>query len=661
MKNPVATYRFGKFTLQTADRRLSSDGHEVYLRPKTYDTLLYLLERHGHLVGKQELLDTVWADVEVTENALTRCIKEARAALSDEVQHPAFLRTIPRLGYEFIADVERLEEPSNGEVVEEELRAVRVVTTEGEADAESGPPVWVEDSAAVAVSRPRMLLAQRAPNKTPIVFGTVAGVVVLAIAVSLAVNLHGLRDRVLKRVRSPRVASLAVLPLENLTGSEKQDYLSEGLTEEIITELARLDPARLGVIARASVMKFKTNRPDVGEIGRQLGVDYVLEGAVRSGSERLAITVQLIRVSDQTHLWAQEYELNPDDPLSWERSVAERTASALSIELLPAVQKRHAGKHAIKPEAREAYLRGRYLLANRDFATFTQALEYFQKAIESEPEYAEAYGGMADAYWLLGTYGVFQRNEVVPKAKAAATKALALDDTLTDARRTLASIRYEYDLDFAGAGKDFRSAIESNANDAGTHQWYAGYLAAMGEFDEAIREAKKAAQLNPLSLNVSVDLGRAYYFARQYDLAIAQFRKTLQLDPNFARAHSQLGMALLEKGQYDEALAEIRTGLGSSHGVSIWLGHAYARAGKTAEAKEQLAAQLDQWKSRHTIADGIALTYVGLGDKDQAFAWLETDLENHGSVYMIKAWPYWDPLRSDPRYRDLLRRIGLPN
>jgi len=285
-------------------------------------------------------------------------------------------------------------------------------------------------------------------------------------------------------------------------------------------------------------------------------------------------------------------------------------------------------------------------------------LQYFNKAAEVEPEYAEAYGGLADAYLLMGAYQLLPKTEAVPKAKAAALKALALDDSLAEPRRTLADIRWEYDLDIPGAGKDFRSAIEANTNDSGSHEWYSAYLSSIGEFDEAIAEMKKAAQLDPLSLNVNVDLGRAYYFARQYDLAIAQFRKTLELDANFARTHSQLGLALLEKGQYDEALAELRTGAGGP--TSIWLGYAYARAGKIAEAKKQLAFQLDVWKTWHNNAAAIASTYVGLGDKDQAFAWLEKDLQNHGSVYMIKAWPYWDPLRSDPRYQDLLRRIGLP-
>lgn len=651
MKAPDATYRFGKFTLKTGDRRLSREGQEVYLRPKTYDTLLYLLERQGHLVTKQELLDAVWADVEVTENALTRCIKEARAALHDEVQNPLFLRTIPRLGYEFIAEVERWQEPADGEVVEEELHVVRVVATEEDANGEAGLPA--------AARLPAVFSNSLLPGGRRVLNPRLVAISALFL-LGLSAAAYWVWTSSAKAAHSPKRVMLAVLPFQNLTGSETQDYLSDGLTEEIITELARVDPARMGVIARTSVMKFKGAAQDIKQAGLQLGVDYILEGAVRSGPQRLGITAQLIRVSDQTHLWAQEYHLDPGDPLAWERDVAERTADALSVELLPSVQKRYASVRNVKPEAREAYLRGRYLLSHRDATMFEQALEYFQRAAESEPEYAEAYAGMANAYLLLGAYGISPKAEVVPKAKDAALKALALDSSLTAARRTLATIRYEYDLDFSGAGKDFRGAIESNPNDAGTHQWYSAYLSAMGESDEAIREARKAAQLDPLSLHVSVDVGRAYYFARQYDLAIAQFRKTLELEPNFARAHSQLGMALVEKGQYDEALAEIRSGIGPSGTVSSWLGYAYARAGKTAEAKEQLAAQLNGWKMSHKDAYGIALTYTGLGNKDEAFAWLTKDLEDHGAVYMIKAWPCWDSLRADPRYGDLLRHLALP-
>ena len=624
-------YEFGPFRVDPRERLLWRDGEALPLTPKAFETLLALVRNSGHLMLKNELMQAVWPDSFVEEVNLSQNISTLRKTLGDTVGENRYIVTVPGRGYRFAEKVKVVgEEQAEASLVVESPTSKHLVIQE------QSPPLTP-------------LFVRR---KSPMRFTVLGALLALLVA---AIGAYWLWTSRANAAHSSNRVMLAVLPFANMTGSETQEYLSDGLTEEIITELARLDPARVAVISRTSVMKFKRGS-DLTQVRQQLGVDYVLEGALRSGSQRLGITVQLIRMSDQTHLWAQEYEIDPGDPLAWERNVAERTADALRLKLLPSVQRRHASVHTIKPEAREAYVRGRFLLAHRDASTFAQALEYFQKAAESEPDYAEAQAGIADAYFLLGNYGILNKSEAGPKAKAAALKALALDDTLTGPRRTLAGIRYEYELDFTGAGKDFRSAIESNANDAGAHQWYAGYLAAMGEFNEAIQEAKKAAELDPLSLHASVDLGRAYYFARQYDLAIAQFRKTLELDPNFARAHSQLGMALLEKGQYDEALAEIRKGV--SGGVSIWLGYAYARAGKRAEAKEQLAAQLDRWRSLHDNAFGIASTYLGLGDKDEAFLWLEKDLQQ--GAYMIKAWPYWDPLRSDPRYQDLLRRMGLP-
>jgi len=612
--------RFGPFEVDRQTGELCKGERRIRLQEQPLQILLLLLERRGGLVTREELRERLWSDDTIVDfdHSLNTAVGKLRQALDDDPDAPRALETLPRRGYRLIIPV---------------------------APGEESPPGQGGGTQLMRVSRRILHLRNFA-----------IALVLLLILSALAYWHWNSR---LAQSHPPKRVLLAVLPFANLTGSEQQDYLSDGLTEEIITQLARLDPTRLGVIARSSSTKFKG--ASIADVGRQLGADYVLEGAVRSGSQRLGITVQLVRVSDQTQLWAEEYDPNVGDTLSLERSVAEHTAHALSLALLPAVQKRYASARPVRPEAREAYLRGRFLLSHGNAPTFQTALEYLQKATDYEPEYADAYAGIADAYILLGNYRLLQQTKAQPKAKAAALRALALDDTLTAARRALASVRWEYELDIPGAGKDFRSAIEGNANDVAAHQWYAAYLSSTGEFDEAIREMKKAAELDPLSLHVGVDLGRALYFARQYDPAIAQFRKVLELDPNLARAHSQLGMALLEKGQYDEALSELRTGIALSGGPSSWLGHAYARAGKKEEAKKQLAAQLELWKKFHTDAYGIALTYMGLGDSDQAFAWLEKDLENHGSVYMIKAYPCWDLLHSDPRYRDLLRRIGLPS
>lgn len=614
--------RFGPFGLDLETGELHNGDLKVRLQQQPLEILTLLLERRGGLVTRDELRARLWSDGTIVDfdHSLNTAVRKLRQALDDDPDHPRFLETLPRRGYRLIVPVAPREEPP------------------------PEPAVRPEPSPA------RRILPS---------FGNTA--IAAALLLGLLAGAYRLWNSRFGAAHPPKRVMLAVLPFENLTGNENQEYWSDGLTDEMITELARFDPARLGVIARSSVMKYKGASPDLAAVGRGLGVDYVLEGAVRSSPQRLRITVQLVRVRDQTQLWAEGYDASPADLLSVEYSVAERTADALSLKLLPAVQNRHASARPIKPEAREAYLRGRFLLSNGNSETFEQALADFEKAAEVEPDYAQAYAGIADAYILLGNYAILSRSEATPKAKSAALRALALDQTLTSARLDVADIRWEVEWDFAGARTEFRRAIEDNPNDAHAHQWYGDYLGATGDFDAAIAELKKATELDPISPHVGVDLGRAYYFARQYDLAIAQFRKVLELQPQFARAHSQLGLALLEKGQYDEALAELRTGMGEVPAAhSLWLGYAYARAGKEAEARRQLARQLEYWKQSHAGADAIALTYAGLGEKEQAFAWLEKDFESHGSVQMLKAWPYWDSLRSDPRYSDLLRRVGLP-
>jgi TolB-like protein/Flp pilus assembly protein TadD len=453
---------------------------------------------------------------------------------------------------------------------------------------------------------------------------------------------------------------LAVLPLENLSGDPDQEYLADGLTEEITTELARLSPGQLGVIARTSVMQFKGTRTPVAEIGRRLGVDYIVEGSARKAGRQLRVTVQLIRVRDQSHVWADAYDASLADLLAVERTVAEKTSRTLSLELLPATVQRLASGPTVSDEARGAYMRARFLLGRRTGPAFEQARGYFQKAAELEPRYAEAYAGLAVALMLLPNYQAIRVDEAIPQAKSAALKALELDPAMSEPRTVLAQIHSEFEWDFAGAEREFHAVLRDAPNDARAHSGYAALLWARGRFDEALTEMKKVSELAPLSLGVGVDLGRAYYFARQNDLAIEQYERVIELDPNYPSAHSMLGMALLEKEEYERAIAELKRGMALSDGQSVWLAYAYAVAGRQAEAKQELAVCAERWNTRHTGASCMALGHLGLGDKDQAFAWLEKDFQEHtGSIFMLKAYPYWDRLRSDARYQDLLRRAGL--
>ena len=453
---------------------------------------------------------------------------------------------------------------------------------------------------------------------------------------------------------------LAVLPLENLSVKPDEEFLSASLTEKIITELGRVNPTRLGVIARTSSMAFRGTSKSIAEIGKALRVDYVLEGATLLVGRRLRVSLQLIRVNDQTHLWSEEYERDLDDLLIVEHAIAERTARALSLQLLPTAQKRLT-TGSVSGDAQKAFLRGRFLLAARTTHALQQARVNFQQAIDLEPRFADAYAGLAEAYILLANYNLIPAEDARTKGKTAALTALEIDPSMAEARTALAEIQAELEWDFGAGERNFRQALTDNPNYAVAHQWYAAYLAAMGRFDASIAEIEKAWALDPVSLRIGVDVGRAYYFARQYDRAVAQYRRVLDLDPNFAQAHSMLGMALLAQRDHDAALAELRKGIELSGGVSIWLPYAYTVADKKGDAERALAACVERWRTESVGANCMALAYAGLNRPDDAFAWLQKEFEARtGTIYMLKAWPYWDHVRADARFGDLLRRAGLP-
>ncbi len=616
----------GDWLVQPDLHQVSRRDVQVHLEPKLIQLILVLADHAGQVVPREELISTVWPETFVTDQVLTHAIWQIRQAFGGKEA----IQTIPKRGYRLTLPVVPVDRPPSKGALKE--------FTGGMVAAEQAPfkRKWTS----------RRVLA---------VSATVVLVVVLLLLLP-----GGLGHYVTTRTASRRVM-LAVLPLENLSGDPEQQFLADSLTEEIITELGRLNPNRLGVIARSSVTQFQSTKKTISEIGKELRVDYVLEGGARRADHRLRVNLQLIRVSDQTHAWAESYDSELGDILTVERTVAENTARTLSFELLPGAQQRLASRRAVSDEAQEAYMRGRFLLGRRTAEAFKQAESYFERAIELEPRYAEAYAGQAFALMILPNYQGLTAGEAIPKAKAAALKALEIDPALAEARTVLAQIHSEFEWDFAGAEREFKQVLEDNPNFAPAHSGYAVHLWAMGRFDDGNAEMKKTAELAPLSLGTGVDLGRGYYFARQYDRAIAQYERVIELDPNFSAAHSMLGMALLEKHEYDRAIAELQKGIALSGGQSVFLPYAYAVAGRKKEAQQELTGCLERWKIKHTGGGCMALAYSGLGDKDQAFAWLENEFQEHtGIIFMLKAYPYWDSLRSDPRYRDLLRRAGLP-
>ncbi len=481
-----------------------------------------------------------------------------------------------------------------------------------------------------------------------------------------------LRNQALERavnslgVPAKAINSLAVLPLENLSGDPQQDYFADGMTEALITDLAQIRSLR--VISRTSVMQYKGSRKPLPEVARALHVDAVVEGSVLRSGERVRITAQLIQARTDRHLWAKTYERDLRDVLALQSEVASAIAQEVKVKLTPQEQVRMASSRPVDREAYEAYLKGSYFWNKRTPEGLTKATEFFQQAIEKDPGYALAYAGLAESYFALSFYGDVAPKQYFPRVKEAATKALEIDDTLAEAHASLASTLTFYDWDWPSAEREFRRALELNPSYAMGHRAYASYLSAMGRHREAIAEAKRAQELDPLSLDVNTMAGRCFYHARQYDQAIEQYRRALEIDPNFTIAHQFSGKAYAQKGMYREALAELQeagavykeAGAGYTEPLSV-IGLVYAVSGRPGQAQHVLEELKAIRKQKYVPPWSIVRVYAGLGQKDQAFAWLEKGFqERDNRLIWLKVDPMFDNLRCDPRFADLLRRLRFP-
>jgi TolB-like protein/Tfp pilus assembly protein PilF len=489
-----------------------------------------------------------------------------------------------------------------------------------------------------------------------------AGTALALAALLVALNVGGWRARLLGRAASPRIESLAVLPLANLSGDASQEYFADGMTEALITDLSRIRALR--VISRTSVMRYKGTTKPVPEIARELNVEAVVEGSVQWSGDRVRVTAQLIGAPTDTHLWAESYDRDLRDVLALQDDVARAIASQIKVKLTPQEQVRLASAHRANPEAHEAYLKGRYYWNKRSRGEVKKSLEYFQRAIEIDPTYPLAYAGIADAYSVLGDKADVAPSEAWPKARAASLKALEIDETLGEAHASLALVKLNYDLDWVGAEREFKRAIELSSNYASAHQWYGIYLSAMGRSEEAISEEKRAHELDPLSLIMYRAAGTVFHNAHRYDEEIEVYRKALEMDPNFQPVLDGLVQAHEEQGMIEEAIAEfrqLRTLTGDWPPLTARLASIYARAGRRGEALKLLDELKAQSPRRYVSASNIAMVYTALGDKGQAIAWLERAyVERSPHLYLLKVRPWMDPLRDDPRFQDLVRRVGLP-
>ena len=612
---PTDIVHFGIFQIDLKARELHKAGVKVKLQEQPFRVLALLIERAGQVVTREELRQRVWpTDAYVAfDQGLNNAIKKVRDALGDSADSPRFVETLARHGYRFVAPVGALPQRHSEPQVRSGLRSH-----------------W------------------------KFAFIGLAGASLLAALAYWALHRSNAGAPTEKVI-------LAVLPFDSLGHDPDQEFFSDGLTEEMIAQLGKLNPERLTVISRGSVARYKDSRLAANQIGGELHADYLVQGSVRRSADRVRITVQLIQVRDQTDLWAESYDRELKDILTLQDSVSRTIANQIHITLTPGQRTRLRGGN-LEPEAYEAYLKGRYYWNKRTGEGLQKALVYFQQAINRDSTYGAAYSGLADCNSGLAWHGFKSPAEALPIANAAALRAIEIDPQSAEAHASLGLV-LTHRWDWAGAEAEFKQALRLDPRYANAHHWYGDYLSIMGRHDEALLEARQALELDPLNLMIGTWVGRRYYLAGKYDLAIEQGRNTEELDANFAAAHLLLGENYVQVGLHDQGLAELQTAAGLSGNSPLYLAQvavAYASAGKNTEAL-QIVAQLQSIAStRYVSPYGLAQIYAALSDKEQTFKWLQLAYEDR-AVWMsyLAVDPVFHSLRSDQRFQDLLRRVHL--
>jgi TolB-like protein/DNA-binding winged helix-turn-helix (wHTH) protein/Tfp pilus assembly protein PilF len=626
-KAPV--YRFGSFEVNVESGELRKNGMRLRLSGQPFQVLAILLERKGEVVSREVLHSKLWAaDTFVDfDHGLNNAIARIREMLDDSSNTPRYIETIPRRGYRFMAPVEGAP------------HAVSALETAPSDNPSQSPPP--------------------AEKGTSLRLGHALASAVVLTVVLAAFMVYQVMSK--KRLEPSPIRSLAVLPLKNLSGDPGQDYFADGMTESLTTELAQI--SALKVISHTSVEQYKGTKKSLPQIAQELGVDGVVEGAVQRSGDKVEITVQLIQAPSDRHLWAKSYERNLHDVLELQREVTYSITDEIKAKLTPPEKIRLASAPSIDSQPYEDYLKGRFLLEKGDIK---KSIEYFQEAIQKNPKYALAYAGLANAYISLAMPwgGDISPNEVLPQAKAAAMRALAIDDSLAEAHLALARVIQLYDWDWPTVEMEYRRALELNPNDAMAHDRYGEYLQEMGRNEEASAQTRQAMALAPLNPAAANDLGDTFYTARQYDQAIRAFQKALEMEPDFVDAHVGLGWVYEEKKMYPEAIAELEKAadLSKRHDLVVGsLGNVLAKTGRTNDAMKLLEELKRRSEHRYVSPCLIALVQIGLGERDEAIASLEQGYSDRDQwMLYLKVDPHLDDLRSDSRFKDLVRRVGLP-
>ncbi len=651
-------FRFDDVVVDCHDFSVVKGRGKVALTPRAFDVLRYLIEHGDRVVEKQELFEQVWKERFVTDNALTRAVKEIRQALGDNAAAPRYVETVPRRGYRFIAPVGPVVEVGSVEEVARGHESPAAAVAEDGAGVRAGA---VEVAEPAPTARPEPVPSPPAARRRP---GIVAPLLALAAALAAGSFLFYRWSQATAPPPPPPAAprSVAVLPLKNLSGDPANEYFSDGMTEALITALSKAEG--LKVISRGSVFSLKGKEVDPREAGRRLGAAAVVEGSVRQDADSVRVSVRLVSAEDGSVLWASDTRDHAlGDIFGLQDEIARGMAAGLKVRLTGEGARPAARRPTRDVEAYQLYLKGRFFWNKRTEEGLRKGIEYFEQATERDPLYAPAYAGLADSYAVFNLYSAAPLKDASPRAKAAAERALALDDTLAEAHTALAYVKEQYEWDWRGAELEFRRAIELDPNYATAHHYYSEFLALQGRTQESVAHIERAHELDPLSLIINTELGFPHMCAGRWDEALGYFRRALEMDPDFhlavyfgARCHTQ-------KGDFEEALAQSRRAVALSGGSTVTvggLGYVYAAAGRHAEARKVLAQLRELSARRHVSPYILATVHAGLGERDRALALLEKAFEERDYLLvMLKVDPRLDRLRADARFRSLLGRVGL--
>jgi DNA-binding winged helix-turn-helix (wHTH) protein/TolB-like protein/Flp pilus assembly protein TadD len=649
-------FDFDEYRLDPVKRQLLKNGEAVALTPKAFDTLFALVEQSGQVLSKDYLINRIWPDTFVEEGNLAVNISALRKALGESPDQHRYIVTVPGRGYRFVANVREVWDKGPDLIVQEHTLK-RIVIEQEEIQSEK-EAIEVERKAwLVSIASTLSRLSLRKLNWATTAISAFAALLIAA-GIYLLVEKHP------PKADASPIRTIAVLPFKSLSANSADEYLGIGMTETLITRLNGL--GQISVRQISAVHKYINLGVDPVTAGQEMNVDTILDGSVQKIGDKIRVIVSLVRVEDGSSIWSDSFDGDFASIFSVQDTISRRVALALPLKLTRKEEQLIAKRPTKNSEAYQLYMRGRYFWNKRTTEDLFKSAEQFKKAIEQDKDYALAYAGLADSYVLLGSsgsYNVASPVEMMPKAREAAQKALELDDGLAEAHVSLGMVSFLYDWDWEGAEKEFKRAIELNPEYAVARYWRSFYLFAMGRVEEAISESQRAQEADPVSLAISLNLGRAFHFARRYDDAISQYQKTLNMDQNFLSARFLLGLAYDQKGMQKEAVSEMQK-VAATSADKVWsvTASAYASAisGNTAgalggiEKLKELAAQA------YVPPANFAMIYARLGDKDETFKWYDKAYEERSSVLLyLKYDPTSEQLRSDARFPNLLRRIGL--